>query len=318
MVKKQSRIIFIEQSNQSDGRFLTPIVNSLKSRYNVKYLRTLDAREVQKAVEWAEIVWLEWANQLAIHVTNKVSQIKSKKVVCRLHGYEIFSNMPAQINWDVVDRLVFVANHKKEMFSKKFKNASVKKVVIRNGICLKHFTISPRKENTKKLVLLGYLNFRKGLPVLLHFYQQLLKHDPSYHLFIRGEFQDPRLEMAAKTMIREMELGDKIEFVGWVNDLNSWFADKSHILSFSLEESFHYALGDGMAAGLKPVIHAWNESRDIWPNEYIFRNLDEFLELMQDSSFTPRLYRKTLVDYNIDSVTQLSKIENLLENIVLE
>ena len=74
-------------------------------------------------------------------------------------------------------------------------------------------------------------------------------------------------------MIHELGLKNKIEFVDWVEDLNAWLADKSHILSFSLEESFHYAIGNGMAAGLKPVIHAWNESREIWPNEYIFETL---------------------------------------------
>jgi glycosyltransferase involved in cell wall biosynthesis len=226
--------------------------------------------------------------------------------------------MPAQINWKVVDRLVFVANHKRDLFLNKFENFPIKNIVIRNGISIENFSIPENKLNTKKLVLLGYLNFRKGLPVLLHFYQQLLKLDPSYHLYIRGEFQDTRLEIASRTMIKEMGLRDKIEFVGWVDDLNSWFADKSHILSFSLEESFHYALGDGMAAGLKPVIHAWNESRDIWPNEYIFRNLDEFLNIMNDRDFSPEEYRKELINHNIDSKTQIKRIKKLIDEVAFK
>ena len=63
-VKKAYKIIFIEQSNQSDGRFLRPIVSSLGEKYNVKYLRTLNIKEVQKAIDWADLVWLEWANQM--------------------------------------------------------------------------------------------------------------------------------------------------------------------------------------------------------------------------------------------------------------
>ena len=36
-----------------------------------------------KAVDWADIVWLEWANELAIHATNNLPQIRNKKVICR-------------------------------------------------------------------------------------------------------------------------------------------------------------------------------------------------------------------------------------------
>jgi glycosyltransferase involved in cell wall biosynthesis len=312
--EKKTRILFLEHAKQSDGRFLKPIVKSLKDKYNAKYLRTFDLKEVERGIEWADILWLEWANQLTTYVTNNFPIIK-KKVICRLHGYEVFTDIPGQINWNRVDRLVFVANHKKELFIKKFGKTPVKKTVIRNGINLNDFTISGNKRNTKKLVLIGYLNFRKGLPILLHFFQQLLKYDSSYRLYIRGEFQDKRLEMATLTMINELNLTNKIEFVGWVKDLNTWLSDKSHILSFSLEESFHYALGDGMAAGLKPLIHAWNESRDIWPNEYIFSNLDDFIKIMKDPVYSPEKYRNLLIEYNLDSKHQLKNIEILLDEV---
>ncbi len=86
--------------------------------------------------------------------------------------------------------------------------------------------------------------------------------------------------MALRTMIDELELelelGERVAIVTeWVPDLDAWLADKSHVLSCSLEESFHCGLGDGIAAGLRPVIHAWRGAREIWPLEHVFRNLDE-------------------------------------------
>ena len=312
---RKPKLLFLEQLYQSTGGHLDHIVNALNNKYDVKYLKTLNTTDARSAVSWADIVWLEWANQMAIHATNDIPEIRNKKVICRLHGYEVFTNMPAKINWDNVHHLIFVAKHKKDIFDKKYGNKNVNKSVIRNGVNLEKFSISRKKINTKKLVLLGHLNFRKGLPILLHFFQQLLKKDPTYYLYIRGEFQDPKLELATKRMIQELELSKKLEFVDWVGDLNGWLADKSHILSFSLEESFHYAIGNGMAAGLKPVIHAWTESRDIWPNEFIFKNLDEFLAIMNNEGFEPDRYRKLLIGNSLTAHSQLHEIENLLQDL---
>jgi hypothetical protein len=114
-------------------------------------------------------------------------------------------------------------------------------------------------------------------------------------------------------MIKELSLSNKLEFVGWVDDLNDWLADKSHILSFSLEESFHYAIGNGMAAGLKPVIHAWKESRDIWPEDFIFNDLDSFIDIMLNESYEPHNYRQILFDQSLDYKHQILEIEELLK-----
>ena len=119
--------------------------------------------------------------------------------------------------------------------------------------------------------------------------------------------------MAAKTRIRELSLEKKIEFVDWIDDLNTWLADKSHILSFSFEESFHYSVGNGMAAGLKPVIHAWTESRDIWPEEFIFNDLDSFLKIMLDKNFEPELYRNLLFVNNLTTSTQTAHFDSLID-----
>ena len=112
--ERKVRIIFLEQSNQSDGRFLKPIVKSLKGRYDVKYLRTLNIIEAKKAIDWADVVWLEWANQLTVYLTNKLPQLKEKKVICRLHGYEVFTNMPAQIKWIMLTDLSLLRIIKKK------------------------------------------------------------------------------------------------------------------------------------------------------------------------------------------------------------
>lgn len=308
------RILFLEQAGVSTGDFLDHIVG----RYgrSARYLKTADLTEAQAAIEQADLIWLEWAGPLTAAVTQRVDALREKPVICRLHGFEVFTDMPSKVAWDSVDHLVFVANHKLDLFNERLPNVRVKRSIIRNGINTSRFTVAENKQNTRNLVLLGNLNHRKGLPMLLQFFHELLKHDPSFHLFIRGEWQDARYQLAVNTMIRELGIASSITFVDeWVHDLDAWLADKSHVLSFSLEESFHYAVGNGMAAGLKPVVHAWTESRAIWPEEFIFRNLDEFLALMLEDRFEPMRYRALLDANGLTAQRQLREVDAVVREV---
>ena len=249
--EKQS-ILFIEQKGLSTGGHLNHIVDNLQEKYNVRYLKTQDLSEVINAVKCADIVWLEWAYQLTALVTQEIRELESKPVVCRLHGFEVFTELPQQINWNIIDKLVFVANHKREIFNKRFPHVQVDQTVIRNGVVTNKFSIPENKVNTKKLLLLGHINYRKGLTLLIQFYNELLKRDPEFHLYIRGDWQDFRYKMAVMTMVHELKLDDKITFVeGWIDDLNAWIADKSHILSFSLRGIFSLYHRERNGSGIK-------------------------------------------------------------------
>jgi polysaccharide pyruvyl transferase WcaK-like protein/SAM-dependent methyltransferase/glycosyltransferase involved in cell wall biosynthesis len=291
--------------------FLEDIIDFFKVEYDVRTCFTTSRQEIDECVGWADWIWLEWANELAQYVTNSAPKIKGKRIVCRLHGYEVFTDFPNRINWSMVEHLLFVAPHKQALFNRRFHGRPAHQWVVQNGVNTSRFCVPPNKRNTKRLVLLGNINHRKGLLLLLQFYYELLRRDPSYHLYIRGEFQDLRLELAARKMIEELSLDEKLEFVPRIETLSRWFEDKSHILSFSMEESFHYAIAEGMASGMKPVIHAWPGSRDFWPGRFIFRNLEEFLGIMMEEKFQPQEYRRWIEEH-ASLAQQLQGIEDVL------
>jgi polysaccharide pyruvyl transferase CsaB len=323
---REIRMLLQEARNQSVGRckmavmclpgltsFLGDIVDFFKGKYDVRTCFTSSRQEIDECVGWADWIWLEWANEMAQYVTNAAPKIKDKKVICRLHGYEVFTDFPNRINWSVVDHLIFVAHHKQTIFNRKFDGRPAHQWVVQNGVNTSRFRVPQNKRNTKKLVLLGSINYRKGLLLLLQFYHELLNRDPSYHLYIRGEFQDLRLEIAARKMIEELSLEEKLEFVPRIDALSEWLEDKSHILSFSIEESFHYAIAEGMASGMKPVIHAWPGSRDFWPGQFIFRNLEEFLSIMAEEEFRPEEYRRWIQEH-ASLARQVQSIEKVLSH----
>ncbi|KLO21682.1 glycosyltransferase [Marinitoga sp. 1155] len=294
--------------------FIKPIYEYISFLYPSKLVISNNSEELKNAVEWADVIWLEWANEVANFVTNNID-LKEKKVVCRLHGYEVFTNIPGQINWNAIDHLFFVAKHKREIFFKRFgEKINIKKTsILRNGIDLSKFQYLNKKTPGKKLAIIGNINYRKGFEILLWAFYELIKKDDEYKLFIRGDFQDIRYKIAIETMIEELNLKKYIKFVPRVENLSMWLKDIDYIISSSIEESFHYTIGEAMAMGIKPVIHAWKESREIWPEKNIFRNTEEFLDIILNQEYNSENYRLFVEDkYPIEK--QLFEIEKLLDS----
>ena len=90
--------------------FLPDIVHSLEEKYSVQTCYSKDMNEIATVVEWCDIVWIEWANELAIHITSELP-VEDKQVIIRLHSYEALSGYCQQINWEKVHTVIFVAQH---------------------------------------------------------------------------------------------------------------------------------------------------------------------------------------------------------------
>lgn len=311
------RLLFLEEADLSTGGHLDHIYDYFRSKCTARYEKVETVAEAREEIAWADVVWLEWASELMAKVTRDVDRLKYLPVLARLHGFEVFTPLPVKFNWQVVDKLIFVAEHKRRIFHSRVPNPPVRDTVIRNGIDVDNFSVPPRKRNTKNLLLLGHINYRKGLPMLLQFYHELLQRDDEFHLFIRGDWQDTRYQLAAMTMMKELGIRDEITIVTeWIDDLDTWLEDKSHILSFSLEESFHCAIGNCMAAGMKPIIHAWTESRSIWPEQFIFDRLEGFLNLALSPTYRPYEYRSLLKKHKLTKATQLARMEEELIDVI--
>ncbi|MBE9547442.1 MAG: tetratricopeptide repeat protein, partial [Proteobacteria bacterium] len=91
--------------------FLGDIVDFFKTKYDVRTCYSKNNQEIESAVQWADIVWLEWANEMAIHVTNNVPSVSEKQVICRIHSYEVLNGYLPRIQWSKISKTVFVADH---------------------------------------------------------------------------------------------------------------------------------------------------------------------------------------------------------------
>ncbi|MDD5425914.1 MAG: glycosyltransferase [candidate division Zixibacteria bacterium] len=293
--------------------FLGDIVGHFQKKYEVRTCYSQDINEIEANVIWADIVWLEWANELTMILTSqKANLLTQKQVICRLHSYEVFRGFADRINWTKVDDLIFVADHIRTLVQQQVPQLSKKVRLhsIPNGINLKKFAFM-EKERGKKLAFLGSLNYKKGPMLLLHAFHELLQTDPAYQLHIGGDIKDLRYRLYFEQMICDMDIKENLHLDGWVDDVPSWLADKHYIICSSVLEGHPVGLMEAMACGLKPVIHNFVGARSIYPIDYIWTTIGDFIRLVTENKYLPAEYRRFIeTSYSLEA--QLEKIETII------
>jgi len=71
-------------------------------------------QEIFEAVEWADLIWLEWGNETSAIATRCRHIVYKEKVIVRVHSYEVLSGHINLLNWNVVSDVIFVAEHVKD------------------------------------------------------------------------------------------------------------------------------------------------------------------------------------------------------------
>jgi glycosyltransferase involved in cell wall biosynthesis len=128
--------------------------------------------------------------------------------------------------------------------------------------------------------------------MLLQGLARLHAMDPEFRLFFAGDYQDDGvLDAYMRHTAGEMGLSDAVVFDGWQEDVAGWLEDKHYLVSASIVEGHPVGILEGMARGLKPVIHTFPGCRDFFPPEYLWRTLDEFGERIVADPYRPEEYR---------------------------
>ena len=295
--------------------FLGDIVNFLSASYEVQTCYSNNGQEIESAIRWADIVWLEWANELTIALTNHRNILNGKRVICRLHSYEAFAGYVQRVKWERISDLIFVAEHIKSIVIRQVSRLPelVKNIhIVPNGINMDKFMFRERRKGWN-LAHLGNINFKKGPMLLLHAFRELVEADNKYRLFLGGVFQDARYELYFAEMIKQMGLENNIHFDGWVKQINEWLEDKQYIVCASVLERHPVGLMEAMVCGLKPVIHNFVGAKAIYPKRYLWNTIPEFIKGITEPDYDSVEYRKFVEEhYNLQR--QVDKIEKIISS----
>lgn len=294
--------------------FIDDIIINLSNDYQVKKFIITNQNDIFKAIDWADIVWFEWANEVAIIGSNYYS-LSKKPAIIRLHSYEALVYFPTQINWKNIDNLIFVAPHILDIVKSYIPNIEdlVNTNIIYNGVNLSKYTYKKRNKGFN-IAWVANINYKKNPALIIQIMDKLVKINPRYKLHIAGAFQDLRYKVYFDYIIKKMSLQDNIIFYGWVDDINKWWEDKNYLLSTSIHESFGYNIAEAMAKGIKPIIHNFMGSEELFIKNTIYNNIDEAVNLITEDTYESEKYRKFIED-NYFLENQISKIKKLLNNL---
>ncbi len=294
---------------KGDAKFLTDIFEFTKSRFPVEFFEGQSTNEMHELMKWSDICWFEWCTDAVVEASKL---LKVSKNIVRLHRFEAYHNWPSQVRWENIDTLVTVGNSfVKDALLRRVPDieSRTQLVTIPNGINLDKFRFAERAPG-KNIACVGYLNMRKNPMFLLQCMQKLHYIDTEYKLFFGGTSQNPMLEQYVRHMVEVLELKDVVFFDGWQVDVSSWLRDKHYIVSASIGESQGMGILEGMACGLKPVIHNFPGADQIFPSEFLFNISEEFCEQILSDKYEPQKYRG-FVKEHYPLKNQLSKINDI-------
>lgn len=215
-----------------------------------------------------DVVFFEWASELLATATRLP---KVCRIIVRLHRYEMF-RWVTQINWAVVDKIIFVSRAMEKKFLARFPEYQGRTTAIPVGVSMEKYRINPAKKAKGAIGMLCNLAPRKRVyELILAFYGMSQKKD-GLHLHIGGstapEYSD--YYDAVLRLVEKLDLREQVTFHGEIVQPWEWYPNIDVFVSNSYSEGLQVALMEAMASGCYCLSHHWDGVEELLPEEYLY------------------------------------------------
>jgi glycosyltransferase involved in cell wall biosynthesis len=279
------RLLLADRVKGRADSFLAPLIPALEQHYETRFIAAGPGAELAEAIAWADIVWLEWCWDHAVWATRDILP-PGKPCLVRLHSIEALqTNYPERMNWSRVSQVITVGDDIRDILLPMIPDA-VPIQVVPNGIDTTRFR--PGTPNPYRIGWVGHLEPKKNPMLMMQIAHRLHQQDPRFSFHVAGAFTDLRTARYLRQMQAMLGMAGTVWFDGHVADMPAWYADKGILLSTSMYESFGMNIGEAMATGAFPVVHAFPGADRLWPTECLFASVDEAIALIQAAR--PGLY----------------------------
>lgn len=278
------------------------------------------------ANEWADVIWFDTIDNNIKSATNPGEAIiddnanympwdlhhmdlSKKHVIARAIDIEVWYGHQEGTIWDVVDDLVFIAPHIKDLT-----NIPVKRQhVIPCGIDIDRYNFDDRHDGFN-IAVISEKWTSKGTDLILQIAYKLKQIDDRYKIHWLGKWSDYPWEIKYfEEFIKHNELN--FEFTEWIegdNAVNQFLEGKNYFLHASHKEAFSYATAEAMAKGIKPIIHRFYGADDLWPG-ITWSSIDEATDMITDGEYDSTSYRRYLINKGYTVNQMMNKINAIIE-----
>lgn len=329
--KKVKRLLFVGHDFKFARIIMEHFMNSDDFELKVDNWQGHNKHNVQDSLDylnWAEIIICEWGLGNAVWYSQH--KRKEQLLFVRMHRQEMLTNYPKQFVMNNINRIIAISPHIARAFKAKMGIPEDKLKIICNVIDTHRMDKAKGEDSIFHLGMLGYCPSLKRLDRALDIFERLWNRDKRYKLFIKGKspeeypwiWRQEKERQYYKSFykrVEESEWKDSVIFEPWSDNVADWFRKIGFILSVSEQESFHLAVAEGMAAGSIPIIMEREGAAELFPQQFIFKTLDEAVTYIESAVGTEdgtalRKYLQDFVRDRYDTKIICSQLKMLMQN----
>lgn len=302
-----------------DLKFFRPLQSALESTGRYTFLldewkghSKHDEKKSLALLAKADVIFCEWClGNLEWYSHRKLPH---QRLVARFHAQERLLPYLGRSAHDAIDHIVYVSDALRDTALALCPFPRERTSVIGNLVDETRFKANKKFGDAQfTLGMIGIIPSSKRLDRALDLLEALLAKDKRYCLRIKGALPDhyPWLIKRADEMgyyrkvfarINGSDLlRNRVIFDPPGKDVEKWLTFVGYILSPSDAESFHMAIGEGMATGCVPVIWNWPGADRVWPSEYVVSSVEEAAQKVL-SHLPSSTFREYVVSWYCQSV----------------
>lgn len=238
----------------------------------------------QELVDWADVILCEWCANNAVWYSRHKKP--GKKLLIRLHRFELFGQYVKKLDLGNVDRIAFVGDYYRDEAITRLGWPRDKLAVIPNWVDTRMLDRPKLHGACFNLGFIGYVPKLKRLDRALTVVERLRAVDERFQLHVKGKppwehwwiWQKPEEESYYRALFHRINtsplLQGAVHFDGFGADVAAWLRKIGFVLSTSDLESFHLAAAEGMASRAVALMLPWGGADAIYPGEWILPDED--------------------------------------------
>ena len=231
-----------------------------------------------------DAIFSDWADRLTVWASHLVP--RGVRFVVRIHSLDALDPWFHLVDWTAVDQVLVVSEPLRALVVRLLEaiGAEVPVDVVDNLAALAAVD-RPKAEDAR--TTLGMIGWGRRVKDPL-WALDLLARDPSWRmLFIGADLghgfsgRSVTYNDEVRRRLLDPAIGDRVEFVGWTDDIARHLQRVGVILSTSRRESWHLGLVEGAASGAVPVVRQWpllaslGGARALFPPDWVVADLAE-------------------------------------------